>query len=158
MQQHLSLTKLDQKVIDLMNPAGSRSGGLTFSVALLLTSLPKPLQISIAEEVDDKKMPLRVAEHYARSAAAKQHYVIGYGRRPDKSRKALRQFLKNLLNHVKIFSNPESGVSVEQMLAQFPPKDIAMCSEIAAELRPMVVTLLDAVAQAARPKAVAKKK
>lgn len=93
--QHLSLTKLDPKVVAMMDfviPAESR---LKFCIALPLTVLPKDLQVEIAQEIVAKKMKAIEARHHVLKKAAERGFAVGSAARPNRRRASLDALVAN---------------------------------------------------------------
>ncbi len=62
-QQYLSLRKLEPKVLEMLSPEFPEGQRLTFSHALLLTSLKPELQVNIAQTVTQQGLKLKEAKY-----------------------------------------------------------------------------------------------
>lgn len=152
--QHLSLIKLDPRVAAMMDPSVKkpRQGGVCFSVALLLTSLPQNLQFEIAEKIHQSEMRMLPAMHYVRTTALKHGHRVGYGKHPRKSRASLMRFLETLAENVEGFVVPASGASLQEMLLNFPAEQLFSAADTVKRLKEPLETLLQTITEVAERK------
>ena len=152
--QHLSLVKLDPRVAAMMDPSvrKPRQGGVCFSVALLLTSLPRDLQFEIAKEIHGKGMRMLPAMHHVRTTALEHGHKVGYGKHPRKSRASLMNFLERLAENVEGFVVPASGASLQEMLLSFPIGQLFSAADTVKRLQKPLEKLLRTITEVAERK------
>lgn len=122
--QHLSLTKLDQRVVDLMDEDRPFESRLKFCIAILLVNLPSELQFAIAKEITDKNIRSTAARHFVQVKAAEAgHTVGGIAGRPEKRRGSLGSLVTIVEESLLTFlSAPD--ISLCDFLAGFPEADL----------------------------------
>ena len=123
--QHLSLIKLDPEVVAMMDEDRPFESRLKFCIAILLTTLPKELQISIAKEITDKQMRSKAARHFVQVKAVEAGYTVGgIAARPEKRRGSLTSLVTLVGESLPAFlAAPD--FSLREFLAGFPEADLA---------------------------------
>lgn len=153
--QHLSLTRLDQRVVDMMDFDIPHESRLKFAIAILLVDLPGDLQFEIAKHIVDQKMSSKAARHHAEiKAMEKGHKVGGMAKKPNRKRQSLMSLFSLMQESLQTFTgNPH--VPLEEFLSTFNGKDLIKLEEHAKKCQTVIGVIFDAIAPAkARVKAV----
>jgi ParB family chromosome partitioning protein len=143
--QHLSLTKLDQRVVDMMDCSVPFESRLKFAIAILLTKLPMGLQFEIAKHIVDEKIRLKAARHYVEiTATEKGHKVGGIASRPERRRGSLMSLLTLLSESLPTFLETPD-ISLEKFLSNFSDSDLSKLNQLAEQCDKGVKTLCDKI-------------
>ena len=129
--QHLSLTKLDQKVISMLSHNIPFKNRLKFAIAILLTTLPGELQIEIAEYICNNQISMKAARHYVEvKALEKGHKVGGIASRPERRRESLMSLFTLMADSLPTFLN-SPNTPLKDFLLKFPPNFLVQFTELA---------------------------
>ncbi|MBU2540040.1 ParB/RepB/Spo0J family partition protein [Patescibacteria group bacterium] len=127
--QHLSLTKLDPRVVAMMDYSVRFEERLKFAIAILLTALPGDLQFAIAKETTEKKMRMKTARHYVEIKAAEAGLKVGgIASRPERRRGSLISLLTVMKESLPAFLKAPD-ISLNDFLSAFSYKDLVKIGE-----------------------------
>ncbi len=154
--QHLSLTKLDERVVAMMSPSFPFKDRLKFATAILLTALPPAVQIEIAEGIVKEKLGLKAARFYVEVKAAEKGFVVGgIASRPEKRRASLISLLAGVKESLPSFLNAP-GADLYGFLLDFPndnfAKVVAMSEECRKGIEALYIAVTAVAAERAKPK------
>lgn len=133
--QHMSLTKLDPRVIALTYRDIPFESRLKFMTAILLTPLPGDLQFEIAKTITDKKMGLKAARHYVEVKAAEAGFKVGgIASRPEKRRKSLMSLAVGVAESLPSFLELPD-IPLPEFLEGFKNEDLAKLIDLVERCR-----------------------
>ena len=146
--QHQSLTKLDQRVIDMMDCHRDKKVRLKFAIAILLTSLPGDLQFSIAKEIVEEKMEQKQARYFIETKArAAGHEIGGIAHRPERRRNSFKSWVSSMSHSVGEFLNIP-GTTLPDFLLGFSEQELTVTSKTMADCHEGLKALINALNEA----------
>lgn len=142
--QHLSLTKLDARVVEMMSHDIPHESRLKFGIAILLTSLPQDLQFEIAKEITEKQMRMAIARHFVTVKAAAKNLKVGGMIKPERRRESLRSLLVGTASSLPPFLTAPD-ISLGKFLATFSERELAEIAKQAKTCQQGMDTLCQAI-------------
>lgn len=131
--QHLSLTKLDPKVIAMMHKGRPSEKRLKLATALLLTSLPARLQIDIATKITAQKTGIRAAAQIVNTMAAKEGFRIGgVSGEPNRKRRSLAIMFTAIREKLPTFLESPT-IPLTELLASFSEFELGELAKSSSE-------------------------
>ena len=130
--QHLSLTKLDAKVVAMMDFDIPFKRRLKSAIALLLVTLPKDLQFEIAAEITAKQMSTIDARHHVLKKAVEHGHTVGTAARPERRRASFGTLLANTNAGLSaLIDMPEMPMG--KFIATLPREDLMKIMALSAQ-------------------------